>query len=138
MNTGAAGGACRLFELASETAVHWFVCQIHANELNLRHVFHVLDGTTSGPKSWNGPIGKSCQTEVWRKDVVAFTAMAGLVEEMPEETVKQLSADQELLYRLARAVQCGSVPDAVARRKIGELNHARWLTLGSRILRLRS
>ncbi|KAF0287675.1 hypothetical protein FJT64_013924 [Amphibalanus amphitrite] len=62
--------------------------------------------------------------------------MAGLVEEMPEETVKQLSADQELLYRLARAVQCGSVPDAVARRKIGELNHARWLTLGSRILRL--
>ena len=135
VNTGVCGGACRLFELASETPVHWFVCQIHANELNLRHVFHALDGTTSGPDSWKGPIGRSCQTEVWQKDVVTFTAIAGLVEEMPEETVKQLSTDQELLYRLARAVQCGSVSDSVARRKIGEPNHARWLTLGSRILR---
>ena len=103
MNTVACGGACRLFELASETPVHWFVCQIHANELNLGHVFHALDGTTSGPDSWKGPIGRSCQTEVWQKDVVTFTAIAGLVEEMPEETEKQLSTDQELLYRLARA-----------------------------------
>lgn len=136
VNTGATGGACRLFELASESPVHWFICQIHANELNLRHVFLALDGTTSGPRSWTGPLGRSCQSEVWRKDVVSFVAVPGLVDELPDKTLRQLSTDQELLYRLARSVQRGSVPVMTAKRKIGELNHARWLTLGSRLLRL--
>ena len=49
VNTGVNGGVCRLFELISGKAVHWFVCQLHSNELNLRHVLQKLDGTTSGP-----------------------------------------------------------------------------------------
>lgn len=41
VNTGVRGGICRLFETFSGSAVHWFICQLHANELNLRSVFQV-------------------------------------------------------------------------------------------------
>ena len=30
VNTGTAGGLCRLFELVAGAPVHWFVCQLHA------------------------------------------------------------------------------------------------------------
>ena len=125
VNTGTSGGACRLFELVTGSAVHWFVCMLHGNELNLRHVFKTLDGTTSGPRSFTGAIGTSCAKDVWNKAVVAFEPVPGHVPEMPTELVTSLSHDQQLLYRLARAVQSGSVPETVARQRIGPLNHAR-------------
>ena len=50
--------------------------------------------------------------------------------------IQQLSTDQQLLHQLASAVQNGSVDPATARRRIGPLNHARWLTLAARLLRV--
>ena len=41
VNTGIRGGVCRLFETFTGQPVHWFICQLHANELNLRSVFQV-------------------------------------------------------------------------------------------------
>ena len=125
VNTGTTGGVCRLFEIVSGSSVHWFICQLHANELNLRHVLIALDGTTSGPRSFTGPIGKQCASDVWEREVVAFAAVPGCVEELPDAVVRQLSHDQEHLYHLARAVQSGAIPDRTASRRIGPLNHAR-------------
>ena len=34
---------------------------LNANELPLRHLFSNLDGKTSGPRSFTGPIGKLLQ-----------------------------------------------------------------------------
>ena len=65
VNTGTAGGVCRLFELVTGAPVHWFVCQLHGNELGLRHVLLTLDGTTAGLRSFTGPIGRQCAGDVW-------------------------------------------------------------------------
>ena len=111
VNTGTSGGVCRLFELVTETPVHWFVCQLHGNELNLRHLLATLDGTTTGPKSFSGPIGKACAGQVWERDVLEFEPILGHVP--------------DLLYLLASGVQSGSIQSTVARRRIGPLNHAR-------------
>ena len=46
VNTGTSGGVCRLFELVTESPVHWFICQLH-NELNLQYVSLNLDDTSS-------------------------------------------------------------------------------------------
>ena len=50
VHTGAKGGATRMIELKLNKPVHWFRCQLHANELPLRHLFQTLDGKTTGPK----------------------------------------------------------------------------------------
>ena len=125
VNTGVNAGVCRLFELVTGRAVHWFVCQLHANELNLRHVLQKLDGTTSGPRSFSGPVGSKCSTDVWKLEVVQFQPVAGHVEWPPPEMLELMSHDQQVLLELALAVQRGSITGAVAQRRIGPLNHAR-------------
>ena len=116
---------CRLFELIKERPVHWFVCQIHSNELNLREVFKQLDGKTRGPNSYFGPLGKAASGDVRRLPVAQFRPVAGSVPELPEAVAADLSDDQQLLYQLARAVQSGTIAPKVACRKIGPVNHAR-------------
>ena len=44
---------------------------LHANELPLRHLFSNLDGKTSGPRCFTGPIGKLLQN-CERKTVQKF------------------------------------------------------------------
>ena len=109
VNTGTTGGMCRLFELVTGAPEHWFICQLHGNESNLRHLLLKLDGTTSGPRSFSGPIGKACAGDVWERDVVAFESAPGSTPDLPAEVVQQRSIDQQLLYQLASAVQNGSV-----------------------------
>ena len=58
VNTGTKGGIVRLFEVSLKRPVNWFICQPHANKLPLRHVFAHLDGHTSEPKGFSGPIVK--------------------------------------------------------------------------------
>ena len=36
--------------------LQWAICLLHLNKLPLRHVFQMLDGTTTGPQSFAGPI----------------------------------------------------------------------------------
>ena len=112
VNTGVNGGVCRLFELISGKAVPWFVCQLHSNELNLRHVLQKLDGTTSGPRSFSGPIGSKCASEVWKLDVVQFEPVAGHVEQLSSEVLQSMSHDQQELLELALAVQNGTITGA--------------------------
>ena len=45
VNTGIRDGIIRLLEVALNRPLQWFVCQLHANELPLKH----LDGPTTGP-----------------------------------------------------------------------------------------
>ena len=57
VNTGAHRGVIRLLEQRLGRPLQWFVCLLHANELPLRHLLIKLDGVTSGPKLFSGPIG---------------------------------------------------------------------------------
>ena len=53
---GTAGEVCRLLELMQERLVHWHVCQLHANEVNLRKLFQHFDGKTTGTNSFSRPL----------------------------------------------------------------------------------
>ena len=35
------------------------ICQIHANELTICHLFEYYDGKTTGPRSYSGPLNKA-------------------------------------------------------------------------------
>ncbi|KAL4720726.1 hypothetical protein ACJJTC_009565, partial [Scirpophaga incertulas] len=103
------------------------------NELPLRHLFLHLDGCTSGPKSYVGPLGKaleSCENLSIKK----ITCIEGqLLPEMPKDPK---STDQQYLHKIVTAVISGEFPDDLKNRSPGKLSHARWLTRANRILRL--
>lgn len=61
VNTGIKGGTIRLLEETLGRPLHWFICLLHANELPLRHLLQYVDGSTSGPKAFLGPIGRALQ-----------------------------------------------------------------------------
>ncbi|GBL91729.1 hypothetical protein AVEN_71369-1 [Araneus ventricosus] len=54
VNTGVKGVIIRNMELILNRPLQWFVCQLHANELPLRHLFAHVDKTTTEPRSLTG------------------------------------------------------------------------------------
>ena len=54
---------------------------------------------------------------------------------IPPDVVQNLSTDQYYGYRMAMAVILGEVDEDLALLEVGEIFHARWLTLACRILR---
>ena len=58
VNTGLHGGINRIIELELGKPYQHAICGIHTNELPLRYIFKDIDGMTSGPNSFSGPIGK--------------------------------------------------------------------------------
>ena len=67
VNTGKKAGVCRLFEIFEGNPAHWFICQLHSNEMTLRELFTKLDGSTTGPKAFSGSLGKQLAGEIQQK-----------------------------------------------------------------------
>lgn len=61
-NTGVNAGVIRRLEEKLNSPVHWTICQLHFNELPLRHFTEAVDGKTSGPSGFRGLIGKCLKT----------------------------------------------------------------------------
>ena len=68
--------------------------------------------------------------------MVDFEAVPGDLPQLDPDILNSLSTDQKMLYELTASIISGHVPSELAKRKIGLLNLARWLTLATRILRL--
>ncbi|KAF0293505.1 putative diacylglycerol O-acyltransferase [Amphibalanus amphitrite] len=98
---------------------------LHSNELVLREVFQNLDGKTSGPGSFTGPLGKAADGSVHRLSPVKFRPVSGPELDLPDNIIADLSSDKLLLYQLTRAVRTGNISAKEACKKIGPLNHAR-------------
>jgi hypothetical protein len=131
-NTGSKGGVICLLEKRLKKPLQWLVCQLHGNELPLRHLMEHLDGPTSGPRGFSGPIGGAllgCQ----HMPVVDFNRIE---TDFPINTVTDLSTDQQYLFDICHAVVSGQCSDDLARREPGKIAHSRWLTTANRILRL--
>ena len=106
-------------------------CQLHANELPLRHLMQKLDGKTNGPAGFTGKIGKTLKDCEKRPVNVHFNPI-------PTERINvgcdDLSTDQKYLLEIHTATSQGRVDDPVFERDPGVLNHSRWLTTANRIL----
>jgi len=112
--------------------MQWLVCQLHANELPLRHLVQHLDGATSGTRAFSGPIGKGivmCE----KLPVVGFDKIES---DFPTVALTDLSTDQQYLWDISNAVVTGQCSVNLSRKDPGTLNHSRWLTTANRILRL--
>ena len=67
VNTGENNGALRIVELDIDKPLQHFVCLLHTNELSFWHLFSALEGGTTGPNSFDGPIGKAATEDVWKR-----------------------------------------------------------------------
>lgn len=132
VNTGFKGGVVRLLEENMKKPLQWIVCLLHCNELPLRHLINNIDGKTTGPASFKGPIGSKLN-ECEKLPIVEFEQIQG--EELVV-TTSDLSTDQKYLLKIYTAVTSGHCPDDVARLNPGKIHHARWLTTANRIIRL--
>lgn len=135
-NTGSTSGLVVKLEEIFGRKLHTIGCALHQNELPLRALFKKLDGTTTGPRSFYGPLGKRCLEDIHGEPQVQFeTVQTPITDEyIPDEVLKDLSHDQRLLYEYCKGIGVGRVDDRWAAWKIGPLNHARWLTLAIRLL----
>ena len=135
--TGKYNGCIWSLEKLLNKPLEWVICLLHTNELPLRQVFTMLDGTTKSPDSFSGPIGKSLTGDVSSWPVAAnFKSIPNPhFVELPESVIKDLSADQHYAYKMCSAVIEVVVDSDLQYLKVGPIVHSRWLTLGCRILR---
>ena len=63
VNTGHLNGSMRNMELRLGRPLQRAVCTLHQAELPLRKMFEHLDGPTTGPRSYSGPIGKLLKSD---------------------------------------------------------------------------
>ena len=112
------------------------VCLCHQVELPYRALFQSVDGKTTGPTTFSGPIGKSIAEDVHRLKIADCPVIqCSDFPEIPPATASSLSSDLKLLYRSAKAVVSGNV-EGLAGLRHGKLCMARWYTAQSRLLRL--
>jgi hypothetical protein len=133
VNTGPKGGIIRLIEINQRKPMHWFICQLHSNELPLRHLVTHLDGETTGPSDFSGPIGKQLK-ECEKLPVVSFEKIETEIPSVDNKS--DLSTDQKYLYEILTAVSEGVCSADLANKYPGHMSHSRWLTTANRILRL--
>ena len=127
VNTGYKSGAIAEAERNLGKPLQWLICLKHCNELPLRHVFDELDGGfgTSGPTSFKGELGQEVAGDVHKADVIKFEKIDSTLSDIPDDVSGSLSRDQKLLYRYAKAIMHGTVPDNLKDQKPGPLCHAR-------------
>lgn len=113
-------------------SLHWFVCQLHANELPLRHLFKHLDGDTTGPSAFAGVIGKSLM-HCEKLPIGLFQPIN--TNDLPAK-IPDLSSDQAYLLEICHAVSTGIYKPDLVYRSPGKMAHSRWVTTANRILRL--
>ena len=136
--TGWSGGAIAWLERFLGRKCFWVVCNIHTNELPLRHLITTLDGKSSSKDGFSGPIGKQLSHINKMKKVSSFEAIPGTepLIELPEEIVKQMSTDASLSYKLLCAIRSGELSPELSSIKCGKIMHSRWLTTGQSIMML--
>ncbi|ESN99324.1 hypothetical protein HELRODRAFT_162847 [Helobdella robusta] len=89
VNTGHKNEAIVLLEKHLKRPLPRLVCLLHANELPFRRLFYSLDGTTIGPNSFSGSIGKSLESCL-DFNVEAFESIP---TELPDLNTDLLSTD---------------------------------------------
>lgn len=112
-------GIIKLLESKLQRPLQWLVCQLHANELTLRHLFEHLDGTTTGPKSFSGPIGKTLNNCEYLP-VKTFSAITCCLPDITKAR-DDLSTDQLYLLEMCQGISKGQFDERLAKCKPGKI-----------------
>ena len=140
-NTGKKNGILRKIEERLGRPLQWLVCQLHTNELPFRKYFSDIDGgQITGPATSSGEIAKAILFDPKDIPIVDFVPIAGQVVDVPDEVRIDLSTDQLYFLKACIAVQVGRYSSEYTQfiqcSQPGNVNHARWITKASRVLRL--
>ena len=79
-----------------------------------------LDGSTSGPNSFSGPIGKMVAKDVWEAKPTQFEPLN--IKDFPEltaEVEKNLCSDAKHLHQLSVCANTENFTEALLKKKIG-------------------
>ena len=139
VDTGRNGGVIRLIEQHIGMPVQCVVYMMHFNELPLRRLFAEIDGPTSGPNAFKGPIGKrlTALPTLTLCDVVEYAIMESPnLPVLSESEICDLSTDQKYLYLITQAIATGNCSGRIASMEPGNMSHSRWLTTANIICRL--
>lgn len=132
-NTGHTGGIIRLIEERLNRPLQWLICELHLNELPFKALFAALDGDTSSPSEFKGPIGKTL-SESLNLQPVEFVPISTKVPDF-EGDIKTLSTDQLYLYEMCKAISSGNCSISLSKRNPGAISNSRWLTIANHLLR---
>lgn len=101
----------------------------------LRCYFKFKDGNTEGPSQFSGPIGRLITNKavLRERSLISFKAIDS--ETLPHIDVKILSRDQQYLHKMYTAIQTGIMSDSLFKASLPTVHHARFMNLGSSILR---
>lgn len=132
INTGPYNGVIRCIEEYFGRPLQWIICQLHGNELPLRHVILKFDGPTSGAKKFSGVLGKQLDIVL----TLTVSRFKKIEVDLPEMDSALLSTDQRYMLDMARAISSGHCSEDLALRDPGEVDHSRWLTTANRFMRL--
>ena len=113
-----------------------FVCNLHLNELSLRHLCKHLIGPTESSTNWKRPVGNALAT--CESLPLSSTGIRCIPDGPPlaDIDLADLSRGQTYLYKIIKAVKTGLISSDLLREKPGPMSHARWLTTAGRICRL--
>lgn len=130
-NVGHKGGVIRRLELTVNRTLQYIICQLHGNELPLRHLFRKLDGETSGPTTFKGPIGIQLKKS-YLNPIVPFKTIPVKLPKIE----KKLSTDQQYLYDICHAISTGYCSISLANRYPGihSLHYDLFVTYMNRFL----
>src|SRR6218665_321324 len=132
VNTGRVGGVIMLLEHELRKPQQWLICMPLGNELPLPYLLQSLDGTTAGPHSFSGPLGKRLST----CEQLPVTYFVKIIVDLPNVNLQELSTDRKFIWQITNAVSESYCPDDLSKRNPGDLNHSRSLTTAIRLLRL--
>ena len=104
VNTGCENGVITLLERKLRRPLQWVICMLHLNELPLRHLFKLMDGSTSGPSSFKGPIGCVIVNDLRSLPIEKFRRIQGRVPKLNQEVISKFTGDQRYFYEMARAI----------------------------------
>ena len=133
VNTGSKNGVVRQLEKAAGRSLQWLICQLHANELPLRHLLQNLDGKTKGPPTFTRTRGKNLEK---CENIYVHQNFQRIEAEIMEVECDDLSTDQKHLLEMHCAISKGIVDHPVFHRDLSALGYSRWLTTANRILHL--
>lgn len=100
-NTGWKTGVIRTIEEKLKRPLQWGVCLLHFNELPFRHLFQTLDGETTGPKSFSGPIG----VQLSKCEKLPVLNFESIECEIPDIDKNILSKDQQYLLDISSTIK---------------------------------
>lgn len=121
-----------IFKTLIGRPLQWYLCLLHFIELPLRHLLKEVNGGTSGPYTFSGPIGKllaNCEEEKnsggFKTNIIWTSLNCEWSQLWPKVFLSNMPScyNRELWQNLSA-------------KKPGKLAHARWLTTAFSLLRL--